>query len=293
MKFKWLILIAALSLLSFVVGCGGGSGGDDPNPPTPAVTVELDANKITLCTDTNFGNIPIALTAKVVSTKGDVSQAVTWKSSNTGIATVTSSGDVAAKGNGNCTITATSTADTTASASCSVSVVSKPTTKILSKGLHTFDYTNRTVTLKVADTTNNSYLGAVESNTYKATKKATPSDRGFIINKSSGDIMFADLVKASETKFSIQNGGNCLAYSNSIITDGEYEVSGGLPWEASNLFVRSGEKKMVLVNKEYVPAYELIYNWSYGDVNYNDTRWWAPTIGWYVEDDDSTLISYN
>ena len=58
-----------------------------------------------------------------VSGSNNPSQAVTWTSSNTSVATVSASGLVTAKAVGSATITATSTVDTTKSGTCSINVI--------------------------------------------------------------------------------------------------------------------------------------------------------------------------
>jgi len=291
MKFKWLIVIAIMALTSFIIGCGGGSGGNKPTP-TPSISVTLDANKVTMCLDSRFGQLPLNLIATVISSPDSVSQTVTWKSSDTSIATVTSSGSVVAKGIGNCIITATSTIDTSAYASCNIEVIDKPVTKVISKGTHVLKYNNKTINLKVTDSNNSNYLAVVEYPLLNM-KKATSYDAGFIVNKNTGEIMFADLIKMSESRFDIENGGNCVAFNENIIINNEYESSGVLPWAATSLSIRFEDKEMFLLNKEYIPIYKFAYNWSYGTSKFNEIRWWAPTIGWFVKDDNSTLISYN
>ena len=94
-----------------------GNGGVNPNPTVNSVTVSPDSLELDL-NGTTTGN----LTANVVVTDG-ASQAVTWTSSNTNVATVSSAGVVTAVAVGTCTITATSTADNTKSDTCSVTVV--------------------------------------------------------------------------------------------------------------------------------------------------------------------------
>ena len=90
------------------------SGGSTPTVSSVSVSpasLSLDLN------GTNTGT----LTATVNGTNNP-SQAVTWSSSNTGVATVSSSGVVTAKATGSVTITATSQEDGTKSGSCSVTV---------------------------------------------------------------------------------------------------------------------------------------------------------------------------
>ena len=89
-------------------------------PSTPTVT-SVTVNPSTLNLDLN-GTTTSTLSATVYGTNSPA-QTVTWTSSNTSVATVSSSGVVTAKALGTATITATSTVDTTKSGTCTVSVI--------------------------------------------------------------------------------------------------------------------------------------------------------------------------
>ena len=99
---------------------GGGSGGDvgGGDDSTPTVnSVTLSSNSLTL--DLN-GNKTATLTVNVNVSNG-ATNTVTWKSSNTSVATV-SNGVITALKVGTSTITATSIYDSTKSATCTVTV---------------------------------------------------------------------------------------------------------------------------------------------------------------------------
>ena len=89
-------------------------------PVTPTVssvtitpsTLQLDLNS------TYTGNL-----SATVNGSHSPAQTVTWSSSNTNIATVSSSGEVTGKAVGSATITATSTVDTTKKGTCTVTVI--------------------------------------------------------------------------------------------------------------------------------------------------------------------------
>ena len=90
------------------------SGGSSPTVSSVSVSpssLSLDLN----------GTKTGTLTATVNGTNNP-SQAVTWSSSNTSVATVSASGVVTAKATGSATITATSQADSTKSGTCTVTV---------------------------------------------------------------------------------------------------------------------------------------------------------------------------
>ena len=94
-----------------------GNGSVNPNPTVNSVTVspsslELDLN----------GTITGNLTANVSVSNG-ASQLVTWTSSDSTVATVSSSGVVTAVAVGTCSITATSDFDANKKASCNVEVI--------------------------------------------------------------------------------------------------------------------------------------------------------------------------
>ena len=87
-----------------------------PTPTVSSVTVSPSSLSLDL-NGTKTGNL-----SATVSGTNDPSQAVTWSSSNTNVATVSSSGVVTAKAIGNATITATSQVDGTKSGTCTVTV---------------------------------------------------------------------------------------------------------------------------------------------------------------------------
>lgn len=88
-------------------------------PVVPTVTsVTISPSTLSLyTTHVTTGNL-----SATVNGTNSPAQTVTWESSNTSVATVSSSGVVTAKGIGNATIIATSTVDTTKSGTCTVTV---------------------------------------------------------------------------------------------------------------------------------------------------------------------------
>lgn len=94
-------------------------------------TLSLDLN------GTTTGN----LTA-TVSVSNGAAQTVNWTSSNTNVATVSSSGVVTAKAKGTCTITATSTVNSNKSGSCSVTVADTSSGGSSSSGTITINYSD-------------------------------------------------------------------------------------------------------------------------------------------------------
>lgn len=97
-----------------------------PSAPIPTVTsVTLNKNALALVV-----NGTETLTA-TVNGENNPSQAVNWTTSNSSIATVSSSGLVTGKAIGTATITATSALDNTKSASCTVTVSAAPSTQTL------------------------------------------------------------------------------------------------------------------------------------------------------------------
>ncbi len=123
-------------------GTGGSSSGYNQNqaalinaqpksssPSNPVLVTSISLNK-TSATVTE-GNT-LQLTATVLPTNA-TNRTVTWKSSNTSVATVSSSGLVTAKSSGSATITVTTTDGTNLSANCSVTVESgSPESTIIS-----------------------------------------------------------------------------------------------------------------------------------------------------------------
>ena len=94
-----------------------GNGSVNPNPTVNSVTVSPNTLKLDLNKTTTAN-----LTVTVNVTNG-ASQNVTWESSNSSIATVSSSGVVTGLAVGTCTITATSEFDSTKYGECAVTVI--------------------------------------------------------------------------------------------------------------------------------------------------------------------------
>lgn len=90
----------------------------------------------------------------VVTPTNAKNKAVTWKSSNTKVARVTSSGDVLAVGRGNCIITATSKSNSKIKATCKVTV-RQPVTKVQLRKTTVKVKLGRTYTLKAKVTPTN------------------------------------------------------------------------------------------------------------------------------------------
>ena len=76
----------------------GGGGGDDPTDPTSKVTITVNPKEVVL----NANEPSIRLAAKI--TPEDAAAVITWTSSDTTVATVTSRGYVEAQGIGKCYI---------------------------------------------------------------------------------------------------------------------------------------------------------------------------------------------
>ncbi|MGM9873846.1 MAG: endonuclease [Bacilli bacterium] len=99
---------------------GDGTVTDTPSTDDPAVeSVSVSPSTLTL----NLKNKTTSTLTATVNVTNDASQEVSWKSSDTNVATVDSNGEVTAISVGSAKITATSTFDTSKSASCSVEVI--------------------------------------------------------------------------------------------------------------------------------------------------------------------------
>lgn len=135
---KRLIWIIGILLIGTVLGCGGGGGfafdEDNPDPPPDPTTVTLTEIQIEPQEATILSGTTQQFTATGVYSDNhieDLTAQVTWGSSNTGVATITSGTGLAqGAGNGTTIITATiTTADGTFSNTATLYV--KSTTLIL------------------------------------------------------------------------------------------------------------------------------------------------------------------
>ncbi|MBR6168482.1 Ig domain-containing protein [Candidatus Saccharibacteria bacterium] len=127
--------VATVSASGVVKGVGNGKAtitvktNDTGKTTTATVTVTTAVTSVKLSkTSTTINTGKTEKLEAIVSPKAASNKAVTWKSSNTSVATVTSTGTITAKGVGTATITAT-TNDGGKSASATVTVV-KPTVSV-------------------------------------------------------------------------------------------------------------------------------------------------------------------
>ena len=177
----------------------------DPTPPKPSV---VKVTKITLNkTTASVGKgKAMQLTATVTPTNA-TNKAVTWKSSNTKIATVSSTGKVTAKSAGTVTITCTAKDGSGKKATCKVTVTEpkppvKPTVKVTKLTLNKKTATlspKETLTLRATVTPTNATNKAV---TWKSsnTKIATVSSTGKVTAKAAGTVTITCTAKDGSGK---------------------------------------------------------------------------------------------
>ena len=152
-------------------------------------TVIVNATSVSLDKTTlSFTSInqTTQLTATVLPTNA-TNKSVTWTSSNTNVATVSSSGVVTSKGNGTATITATTTDGSNKSATCSVTVDAPilVTGVSLSQTSLTFSALNATQTLTATVTPSNA-ANKTLTWTSSNTNVATVSSSGVVTSKGNG-----------------------------------------------------------------------------------------------------------
>ena len=177
----------------------------DPTPPKPSVVkvAKITLNKTTASVGKGK---TMQLTATVTPTNA-TNKAVTWKSSNTKIATVSSTGKVTAKSAGTVTITCTAKDGSGKKATCKVTVTEpkppvKPTVKVTKLTLNKKTATlspKETLTLRATVTPTNATNKAV---TWKSsnTKIATVSSTGRVTAKSAGTVTITCTAKDGSGK---------------------------------------------------------------------------------------------
>ena len=177
----------------------------DPTPPKPSV---VKVAKITLNkTTASVGKGKTLQLSATVTPTNATNRAVTWKSSNTKIATVSSTGRVTAKVAGTVTITCTAKDGSGKKATCKVTVTEpkppvKPTVKVTKVTLNKKAATlspKETLTLRATVTPTNATNKAV---TWKSsnTKIATVSSTGKVTAKSAGTVTITCTAKDGSGK---------------------------------------------------------------------------------------------
>ena len=148
--------------------------------PTTTKPTDIKVSSIKLNTKnhTMYSNQYVQLKATVLPNNA-YNKSVTWKSSNSKIATVDKNGKVKALKVGNATITATSTDGSNVSAQCKIKVVQRVTKIKLNKSIINLSKKGKTAKLKATVSPNNAYNKSV---TWKAnnTKVVTVDKKGKI-----------------------------------------------------------------------------------------------------------------
>lgn len=215
---------------------------------TCTVTVTAAAtptvNSVTVSPNTLSLNVNGTSTlSATVSVSGGAAQTVTWSSSNTSVATVSSSGLVTAKATGTATITATSTVDTSKKGTCTVTVTSGSTTteseyqKVttasdLTSGQYLIVYEAGSVAfnggLSSLDAVSNTISVSISDS--KIAKSSTTEAAEFTVDMSSGTILSASNKYVGNTADSNGLTSSDTALTNTISlngTDVDVVSSGG------------------------------------------------------------------
>ena len=231
---------------------------DSSVPVNPTVKVtKITLNKTTASVTKGK---TLQLTATVTPASA-TNKAVAWKSSNTKIATVSSTGKVTAKSAGTVTITCTAKDGSGKKATCKITVtnpVVKVTKITLNKKTATLS-PKETLTLKATITPTNAANKAV---TWKSsnTKIATVNSRGKVTAKSAGTVTITCTAKdgsgkKATCKITVYN--NTQAYVARIYTKalGRTAEPGGLNYWTNE--IRTGKRTPVQVAEEFFFAPEF------------------------------------
>lgn len=145
---------------------------------TEPTEVKVSSIKLNATSKTLYNGKSTTLKATVFPTNA-TNKSLTWKSSNTKVATVDKNGKVKALKVGNAIITATSTDGSNVSAQCKIKVVQRVTKIKLNKSIINLSKKGKTAKLKVTVLPNNAYNKSV---TWKAnnTKVVTVDKKGKI-----------------------------------------------------------------------------------------------------------------
>jgi uncharacterized protein YjdB len=248
---------------------------------TCAVTVVQPPTSVTLNksnTTINVGGTE-TLTATVKPDNAD-NKSVTWTSSNTGVATVNSSGVVTAKAKGTATITATTVAGGL-QATCAVTVLQQPTSVTLNKSgttLYVGDSETLIATVKPDNANNksvtwsssNSAVASVDANgriTAKGAGKATITATTVVSGKAAScSVTVKPLTKAifigagKYGNFGSHLNNYCTIDSNTTIYQFEFYTSNIVPtdgylfnyyWNSQGMAIYFNSEKKLSVNMRY------------------------------------------
>ena len=188
------------------------------NPTVNSVNVSPSSLSLDL-NGTTSGN----LTATVTVTNG-AAQTVNWTSSNTNVATVSSSGVVTAVAKGSCTITATSTVNSNKSASCSVTVADSSG----SGGGQTVETITWTRVTSVADLTAGTYIMGYEATAGSGTLVPLRSDTAAATTSTNGHFHTGTTSGSSGsgtlTMSTLGDGGSGYEVTVSIVSSGVINI---------------------------------------------------------------------
>ena len=168
--------------------------------PTTTKPTDIKVSSIKLNTKnhTMYSNQYVQLKATVLPNNA-YNKSVTWKSSNSKIATVDSNGKVKALKVGNATITATSTDGSNVSAQCKIKVVQRVTKIKLNKSIINLSKKGKTAKLKATVLPNNAYNKSV---TWKSnnTKVVTVDRNGKIKATTNKGITYVNAIAKDGSK---------------------------------------------------------------------------------------------
>lgn len=252
--------ITAVAKGSAVITCKAKDGASSATCKV-TVTKKINVNGISLnkSSKTIYKGNTYQLTA-TVSPSNASNKKVTWKSDNTSVASVDSSGKVTAKKNGTAIIMAT-TADGKMIATCKVTVKTKVTGVSVKSTAKTYIGKSVTLTATVSPST-----ATNKEVTWKSSDKsvATVNSKGVVTGKKSGTVTitcttsdgsFKDTCKVTVTKYIKAKGVELNKSSKTLNVRDTYQLTATVsPSNASNKKVtwKSSDTSVVTVNSKGV-----------------------------------------
>ena len=165
-----------------------------------------------------------------------------------------------------------------------------PDVRLISNG-DTFTYNNRFNKLEVASTNDPLFKAILVDETF--TNKSSSNIFGYIQNTKTGELFYATLTDNGST-YNIEKSFIAFPTEAKVGYRRTYTNVEYYDFTFDSLTISITNTTNFVVNGKTINAFKVEYNWVTDDTSKIQTRFFAPSLGWYIryEDTNSTLTSY-